>query len=239
MSKPMIIGGSAEEVVSAINFFTKKKDFNDKDKATAINKFKMLVKNKKIVDDEKKGTINAAFVNVGINDLNMDFSNSEQAEQFVEKKLTISTPPPPPPPVEVVSPPAPTQPLSPVPTPDSSQLSVTLPTDEAVNADSINSKLKALGISDQVNESAIPEGMDAAAIVSRINGLIPPIQALVGRYPSTEPIAETLNEAIDGYNKANPKTQVNRVNMVTIKSKEGGGKRKRRKQTKKKKHKRK
>jgi hypothetical protein len=248
MSKPMIIGGSAEEVVSAINFFTKKNDFNDKDKATAINKFKMLVKNKALVDNLVKKTINDAFVNVGINNLNMDFSDSKQAEQFVTNKLNPPLPIPPAStqPLPQVTPPAASAvvkqesvlpPLAPTPGGErnaANDVTVQPPPSQQPDAD-INGRIRALIGEDAPKIDDFAPGPDATTelYINAINQRIDAAQAVHNKYPvPTQSQASDLETAI----KASP---VADVRTFTVKKMEGGGKRKRRKQTKKKKHKRK
>lgn len=237
MSKPMITGGSAKEVADAITFFTKKKDFNDKDKATAINKFKMLIKNKLIVDDLVRKTINDAFKKVGIDDLKQDFSDSKQAEQFVENKLNkltgLNELPPPQARTAAVEQESILPPLSPTRDEERNAEIVQSPPQQP-DAD-INDRIRALIGEDapQIDDFTPVSDTTTESYVAAINQRIDSAQAVHDKYPvPTQSQALALETAV----KESP---VVGVKNITIKGVEGGGKRKRRKQTKKKKHKRK
>jgi hypothetical protein len=98
MSRKMLKGGSKNDIDKAVDFFTKTKEFTQESKETAKRKFDALrnPSNKAFVDNVKN-VINIAFETAGIYDLNTEFTNDSQAEQFVENKLN------PPPPVPIKS----------------------------------------------------------------------------------------------------------------------------------------
>lgn len=100
MSRKMLKGGNKNEIDRAVDFFTKTEVFTQKSKETAKLKFDALRNpiNKDFVDDKVKDAINIAFKAVRIYDLNTEFTDDKQAEQFVENKLnptSLTLPPAP------------------------------------------------------------------------------------------------------------------------------------------------
>lgn len=192
----------------------------------------------------------AGLLNIKAEKLTQSDLSKVNSPGFVITKISSLLPPPP---VEAVSPPPP-----PPTDTQSGNASANIPASykedqsilakggvrddekEPVTQLSLMDRITKLGVEVPESFNDAPPGpeISTAEIVSRINtNLIPPIQALIGKFPSTKPLADNLDVAIDDYNRTKPETP---VNNVTIKSVVGGKRRRNKKKgTKKKKHKRK
>lgn len=222
-------------------------DGTDAYKSKIKSAFKYLYSNFINLNKSEKERL-AGLLNIEAERLTqLDLSMAKWSD-FATAKIS-SLLPPPPPPVDAVSPPPPptdTQSGSAsADEPDSynreqSMLEKGGVRDEPATQLSLRERITKLGVEVPPNFDATPPGPEIATaeIVSRINtNLIPPIQALIEKFPSTKTLAGKLDVAIDDYNGKNPETQVKNVTIKSV----VGGKRRRNKKigTKKKKHKRK
>jgi len=261
MSRKLIMGGGQKEVASAANFFTMPQNFDEKSKQTAINKFGVLneIVNKSFVTDDIREAINRAFKAVGINDLKLDFSDTKQAELFVEKKLNpnrpkkkLSTPPPnypPSPPNYPPPPPPPPQSIASMP-PSSASLPPPIM--------DINERIKQIIPQEEYNKDEgykirdtgenFTDETDPNEIMSAANNYIE-VAGKIGTHPKYKENKDVkyevseINSAAAAFNEklGGRSSELTQANTIIQTAKLRGGKRKSKKKkgTKKKKHKRK
>lgn len=274
MSKKLITGGGPKDAVNkAVGFFINKKDWNlDKENEyiqTAKSRFldlniNIIEINKSAVYSADINNIKNKFTEFGI-ELNTNFSDAAQAQQFVEIKLRPRSLPPAPPSGSVGSDVGPEQVLTPPPPPTDKQsgnTSAKSEDDPSILAKggvgegekkpetqfSLRERITGLGVEVPKNFKDKPPGpeIDTAEIVSE--WIVPAMGAVQNvhdkYYNATSNQMAVLNVKIDNVKLEDSRRNspiFGSVERITIKRREVGGKRKSKKKkgTKKKKHKRK
>jgi len=263
MSKKLITGGGPKDAVDkAVGFFVSKADWNlDKENEyMRTTKRRFLELNKNIIDINKDASyskdinrIKNAFAELDI-DLNMDFSDITQAEQFVTKKLTPRSLPLAPPRGSLASAVGPEPVIMPPPPPSTTEDNSILAKggvgegeNKPISKLSLRERITGLGVEVPENFKDTPPSPEVEADEIVSGWIVPAMDAIQNvhnkYYNATSSQMAMLNAKIDNVKLEDSKRTppiFNSVNRITVKRMDGGKRKRNRKiGTKKKKHKRK